>query len=128
MRVILFRGMGIDDEEMVYGDLVQKIGKKFIRSGNGAHLCEVYPETVGQYTGAKDKNRHMVFEGDIISFNDGKSIGKVVWIFGQYYIDCEDYEEEYDGIDESCSLIEILENNRNEDAINAEIIGNIYEK
>lgn len=127
MNEILFRGMSIEDDEFVYGDLVQKIGKKFIRAGNGAHLDEVYPETIGQYTCVKDKNRHMVFDGDIISFNDGKSIGKVIWTVGQYYVDCEDFEEEYDGTDASCSLIELWANNRNEYEIDAEIIGNIYE-
>lgn len=64
----------------------------------------------------------MVYEGDIISFNNGKSIGEIVWTVGQYYIDCENY----DCIDESGSFIDILKNG-SADIIDGKIIGNIYE-
>lgn len=39
---------------------------------------EVIPETVGQYTGLKDKNGKKIFEGDIIEFY-GDKIGAVVY-------------------------------------------------
>lgn len=32
-------------------------------------MVEVFPETVGQYTGMKDDNNTMIFEQDILGYN-----------------------------------------------------------
>ena len=81
MREILFRGKRIDNGEWVEGWYemypfwrwplkASIIPSEKAKDGYYEHV-EVDLSTVGQYTGLKDKNGKMIWEGDILALRNG---------------------------------------------------------
>lgn len=90
MREVLFRGKRLDNGEWETGSLVIvrmdcHDAQYYIADKMTGYHTPVDPAAVGQYTGLKDKNGKLIFEGDIIRYNTYDDFGcHSVVRFGEY--------------------------------------------
>lgn len=124
MREILFRGKSSYSCEWVEGYFSMEVGGvpyiQWLEYDDKYHEevveeCAVILDTVGQYTGLKDKNGTRIFEGDIINddseyFTYSHPYGTIVYDSGEFLIAFDEAFEDVENLGAWANDIEVIGN------------------